>query len=76
MERSIMIVREVLDSDSALDRFDLFNDAKDTLNWLSRIDTERARQVYMRLSRDLELFTRSFNRDLAISEVIRKEQGQ
>lgn len=71
-----MIVREVLDSDSVLDRFDLFNDAKDTLAWLSRIDTERARQVYMRLSRDLELFTRAFNRDLAASEVIRKERGQ
>lgn len=69
-----MIVREVLNSDAALDRFDLFNDAKDTLNWLSRIDTERARQVHIRLSRDLELFTRSFNRDITTSEVIRKEQ--
>lgn len=57
-----MIVRAVLSTGFDFDRFDFFNDAQDTLNWLARIDTEQARFVQQMLQRKYTLWIKNRNK--------------
>jgi hypothetical protein len=51
-----MIVREILQDPSLIERFDFFNDAENTLGWLRRIDTPEAREVETKLRAAFEQY--------------------
>ena len=44
-----MIVREVLKNPSIIDRFDIFNDAGDTIRWLKSLKRSEADEVANKL---------------------------
>lgn len=44
-----MIVREILNDPSLIERFDFANDTKDTLHWLRMLDTPEADAISDRL---------------------------
>jgi len=44
-----MIVREVLTNPELIDKFDFFNDTKDTVSWLNRIGTLEAKALSKKL---------------------------
>lgn len=49
-----MIVREILTDPDLLDCFDLFNDAKDTINWLRWMATKHNNETATDLANKLE----------------------